>query len=43
VPQALVKKLRDARSNLFGVTAGALFGRLKDIHSRIQQLGIGCI
>lgn len=33
---------RSAGGNLLDVTTRALFGRLKDIRSRILQLGIGC-
>lgn len=37
----VVKKLRDTRGNLLGVTSYALFGRLKDIERHIRRLGIG--
>jgi len=37
----VVKKVRDARGNLLGVSTRALFGRRKEILKRIGQLGIG--
>jgi len=37
----VVRKVRDGRGNLLEVTTHALFGRLRDIKSRIRKLRIG--
>lgn len=38
----VVRKRRDERGNLLGVSTRALFGRRRDILARIEALGIGC-
>lgn len=38
---SVVGKIRDRRGNLLNVTTNSLFGRLKDIQSRIRKLRIG--